>query len=61
MKDEEVKSQVEIEPTDLALETLEKVDEPKTLLRANMIQVAALNKMLPKGFKFDSVENVNKQ
>ena len=61
MKDEEIKSEVENQPTDITLEELENIVEPKTLLEANMIQVAALNKMLPKGFKFDTVENVCKQ
>ena len=58
---EEEKSQIEIERTDYALETLDKFDDDKTLLLANMIQVAALNKTLPKYFKFDTIENVNKQ
>ena len=34
---EEEKSQIEIEPTESALESLDKFDDDKTLLLANMV------------------------
>ena len=34
-------------------------EQPQTI-EANMLQIAVLNKMLPKGYKFDLVENLYK-
>ena len=34
--------------------------EQQTFLKANMLQVAVLNKMLPKGFKFELADNGKK-
>ena len=59
--DEEFLDEEHAELSFRCFETKQPAEETQTFLRANMLQVAVLNKMLPKGFKFELNDNVIKQ